>query len=143
MFVTTSPWRSPCILGSASPLLPEGARQRHRTKKLSAHTLVHPVHPFTLPPFLQGLSVNLPLCRPAFGPLLQGLSEMTEAEMSRVRTTIVLKTQSALISKYANKSDEDMVNAGLRLLDSACRLSILCPCFSSPLMLGCSTNAST
>ncbi len=51
-------------------------------------------------------------CAPVFRAPVQGLSEMTEAEMSRVRTTIVLKTQSALIGKYANKSDEEMVRGG-------------------------------
>ncbi|KXZ50164.1 hypothetical protein GPECTOR_17g800 [Gonium pectorale] len=38
----------------------------------------------------------------------KGLRHMTEAELEVVRTAIVIKTQTALISKYAEKSAEEM-----------------------------------
>ncbi|KAG2492831.1 hypothetical protein HYH03_008986 [Edaphochlamys debaryana] len=56
------------------------------------------------------LSAEMVQAVPARNPLTaqKELRHMTEAELEKVRTAIVIKTQSALIGKYANTSAEDM-----------------------------------
>ncbi|EFJ41662.1 hypothetical protein VOLCADRAFT_98375 [Volvox carteri f. nagariensis] len=53
---------------------------------------------------------QLPACVGLFAPpaVTTGLRHLTDAELEKVRTAIVIKTQSALISKYTDRSDEDM-----------------------------------